>query len=594
MSVLDLTFIDGIVERIGCGGEKTIPLLQAIQEHYRYLPAEALRRLSELTGISPAQIAGVSTFYTQFRHTPAGRHIISICHGTACHVKGADTVRETLMRRLGIKGAADTSADGEFTIQKVACLGCCTLAPVIQIDNVTYGHLTGESIAGVLDDFLQMHKSHLAPAKPARKGDKPTLGEIRVGLGSCCLAKGSGQVRTAMEQAVRDMRLDATVKRVGCVGMCHQTPMVEIVMADGTHHHYARVKPADAPAILQRHFKPGGLARRIGGSVSTALNHLLTDETWAGSQRLSLDEQSPDVQAFLSPQVHLATEFCGRLDPLDLEEYQRHDGFAALRKMFSELSPQQVAEMVTRSGLRGRGGAGFPTGKKWSLVAASPGDTKYVICNGDEGDPGAFMDRMILESYPYRVIEGMIIAAYAAGCHEGVFYIRAEYPLAVQRIDAALEHVRSAGLLGQNILGSGFSLDLRIMEGAGAFVCGEETALIASVEGRRGMPRLRPPYPANRGLWDRPTLVNNVETLAMVPWIIRHGAEAFAAVGGARSKGTKVFALAGKVARGGLIEAPMGISLRQIVEDIGGGIAGGKKFKAVQVGGPSGGCLPAE
>jgi NADH:ubiquinone oxidoreductase subunit F (NADH-binding)/Pyruvate/2-oxoacid:ferredoxin oxidoreductase delta subunit len=280
------------------------------------------------------------------------------------------------------------------------------------------------------------------------------------------------------------------------------------------------------------------------------------------------------------------------IDPVDMDEYSRRDGFKALHRCLQELSPQEIIDQVMQSGLRGRGGAGFSSGTKWQLVKEAQASPKYIICNGDEGDPGAFMDRMLLESYPYRVIEGMIIAAYAVGAAEGVFYIRAEYPLAVQRIREALARCEQAGLLGDNILGSGLSLRIRIMEGAGAFVCGEETALLESIEGRRGMPRLRPPYPAEAGLRGSPTLVNNVETYSMVPWILRTGAAAFSALGTAASHGTKVFALAGKVRRGGLIEVPMGVTLRQIVEEIGGGIEGGRRLKAVQVGGPSGGCVP--
>jgi NADH-quinone oxidoreductase subunit F len=290
----------------------------------------------------------------------------------------------------------------------------------------------------------------------------------------------------------------------------------------------------------------------------------------------------------------LATEYCGQIDPTDLEEYRRHGGFQALERCLGRLSPQQTIEEVQRSGLRGRGGAGFPTGIKWAKVRAAEGPKKYTVCNGDEGDPGAFMDRMLLESFPYRIIEGMTIAARAVGAHEGLLYIRAEYPLAVRRVTEALRRCEECGLLGERVLGSDFGLKLSVREGAGAFVCGEETALLASLEGRRGMPRLRPPFPAECGLWGKPTLVNNVETYALVPWIFRHGAESFAALGTEKSKGTKVFALAGKVRRGGLIEVPMGVSIRQIVEEIGGGVAEGRTFKAVQVGGPSGGCVPAE
>ena len=313
-------------------------------------------------------------------------------------------------------------------------------------------------------------------------------------------------------------------------------------------------------------------------------------------------------------------EHYGRLDPLDLEEYLAHDGFAALARCLrarnseagevsgripktsgvglprseqSLLSPEQIINTIETSGLRGRGGAGFPTGQKWRMVRQQTAETKYVICNGDEGDPGAFMDRMILESFPYRVIEGLAIAAVAVGAHEAIFYVRHEYPQALRRVKAALAECERRGWLGDRRLGSDYPLRISIKEGAGAFVCGEETALIASVEGRRGMPRLRPPFPAQSGLWGKPTLINNVETLAMVPWIIRHGGEKFAAIGTATSKGTKVFSLAGKVQRAGLIEIPMGTTLRQIVEEIGGGVAAGRTFKAVQIGGPSGGCVPA-
>jgi NADH-quinone oxidoreductase subunit F len=321
------------------------------------------------------------------------------------------------------------------------------------------------------------------------------------------------------------------------------------------------------------------------------------------------------VRAFFDRQVHIAMEHYGRLDPLDLDECLAHDGFVALARCLgvkpprpsdsngnaaaavaaelNPLSPDDIITTMEQSGLRGRGGAGFPTGQKWRMVRKQPSETRYVICNGDEGDPGAFMDRMILESFPYRVIEGLAIAAVAVGAHEAIFYIRHEYPQALKRVRAALAECEKRGWLGDHLLGSHYPLRFAIKEGAGAFVCGEETALIASIEGRRGMPRLRPPFPAQSGLWEKPTLINNVETLAMVPWIVRNGGEKFAAIGTKTSKGTKVFALAGKIARAGLIEIPMGTTLREIVEDIGGGVAAGRKFKAVQIGGPSGGCVPA-
>ena len=304
------------------------------------------------------------------------------------------------------------------------------------------------------------------------------------------------------------------------------------------------------------------------------------------------DVRERTLNDFLSIQAHLATVNSGIMKPDSWDEYLLFDGFSALKTVLRSSDPDSVIRMITDSGLRGRGGAGFLTGRKWGIVAAAEGNEKYVVCNGDEGDPGAFMDRMLLESFPFRIIEGMLIAGYAAGAEKGIFYIRAEYPLAVSRIRNALKICSQKGIVGQNILDTGFSFSIEIFEGAGAFVCGEETALIASLEGRRGTPHLRPPYPAVKGYRDRPTLVNNVETLALVPWIISNGAGAFSSIGTEKSKGTKVFALAGKVARGGLIEVPMGTTIRDIVEKIGRGVAEGRSFKAVQIGGPSGGCIP--
>ena len=594
MSELDLSFVDRTVEELGRRTDSMIPILQAIQDHYRYVPKPALQRVCEITEITPAAIAGVSTFYTQFRHRPVGRHIISVCRGTACHVKGAGLVQDAFGRYLGIGPGEDTDADGRFTIQEVACLGCCTLAPVVQIDGVTYGHLTVGMIGEVVDDFLH-HQRH-GPRRHEHAHAVPTgeLGEIRIGMGSCCVANGSDKVHQAIREYLSDSDAPAVVKRVGCVGMCHQTPLVELVPKDGPAQLFAKVDGESAPAIVRKQFKPKGLARRVGYSVSRWLDRLLTDETGDPIRRHAIDTRDEPVCAFLGPQKHLATEYCGQIDPTDLDEYVRHGGFETLRRCIERLSPEEIVEQLQAAGLSGRGGAGFPTGLKWAKVREAGGEKKYVICNGDEGDPGAFMDRMLLESFPYRIIEGMAIAARAVGAEKGIFYIRAEYPLAVKRIAEALAVCEERGLLGDRVMGTDFRLRLSIKEGAGAFVCGEETALLASIEGRRGTPRLRPPYPAERGLWDAPTLVNNVETYALVTWIFGHGAEEFARLGTENSKGTKVFALAGKIRRGGLIEVPMGVTVRQIVDEVGGGVAGGKRLKAVQIGGPSGGCVPAE
>jgi NADH-quinone oxidoreductase subunit F len=594
ISELDLSCIEQIVAQCGTRREAVIPILQAIQHHYRYLPQTALRRVCELTDITPADITGVSTFYTHFRHRPIGRHMIHVCQGTACHVKGSELVQDAVALHLGLQPGQDTDAAGEFTVQSVACLGCCTLAPVIQIDDATYGRVTPRSVSRVIGDALRAGRQPRRVPPAAANSPPGHHGEIRIGLGSCCQAQGSGQVHDEILSVLHQSGAPADVKRVGCIGMCHQTPLMQLVTPTGDSTFYAHVQPQDVRNIVLRHFRPRGIVRRLSYRLSRWLDDFHSNEEEDPVVAHALDIREQAVCSFLGPQKHIATEFCGDLDPLDLDEYLRHDGFAALRRCLSEYDPPQIVDEVRRSGLRGRGGGGFPTHVKWQKAREAPSEIKYVICNGDEGDPGAFMDRMLLESFPYRVIEGMAIAARAIGAREAIFYIRAEYPLAVKRIREAIARCEKHGFVGRGILGSDLHLSLRVMEGAGAFICGEETALINSIEGHRGTPTLRPPYPVECGLWDRPTLINNVETLACLPWIFRHGGDEFAKLGTGSSKGTKVFALAGKVQRGGLIEVSMGVTLRQIVEDIGGGVLPGRQFKAVQVGGPSGGCVPAE
>jgi len=584
--------VNHIVAKRGRSAEAAIPILQDIQAEFHYLPAEALAYVSSITDITPAQLTGISTFYTQFRHQPAGQHTIQVCVGTACHVKGSGLVYDAFRRELGLKEQEDTDASGQFTLEKVACLGCCTLAPVVKIDAVTYGHVVPEKTGEVLKDFLaRKEKDDLFPA--AVTGNSDVQGEIRIGLGSCCIASGSSAVKEELERTLLETRIQVNVKQVGCVGICNQVPILEVVKTGEEPAFYARIQPEEVKEVILRHFKPKGFVSRLRNTIIHRYEQVLDDGMPRSFRRYLQEQRDTPLSGFLGPQMSIATENRGLVKPCDLEEYQQKGGFQALKKCLSSLTPEQVAEEISKSGLRGRGGAGFPTGKKWQLVACQDSKEKFVVCNGDEGDPGAFMDRMLLESYPFRIIEGMLIAGYATGATQGIFYIRAEYPLAVERIRDALLLCEREGITGQSVMGTGFSFHIRIFEGAGAFVCGEETALIASVEGKRGIPGIRPPYPAEKGLWGKPTLVNNTETLSMVPWIIRHGAEAFSHIGTSGSKGTKVFALAGKVNRGGLIEVPMGVTLRQIVEDIGGGIAGGRQFKAVQIGGPSGGCIPA-
>ena len=467
---LDLTFVEEIVEQVGTGKEKVLELLQAIQGHYGYLPEEALRRVCELTEITPASIAGVSTFYDQFRHRPAGRHIIHVCIGTACHVKGAEAVYEAFRSHLGIPDGEDTDDQRLFTVERIACLGCCTLAPAVQIDEVTYGHLTRETVPQVLSDFLRHEQTKAASPRKSRAlrpGKPDARGEVRVGLGSCCIARGSGRLHGALQEALAQTGVQVPVKRVGCVGMCHQTPLLEIVLPNESSFLYARVQPEDAKPIIQRHFGVKGPHRKLSNAVSTALDHLLTDEKWEPVARYSIHVRDQAVSDFLSRQIHIATEHCGHIDPTDMDEYLRNGGFSGLEKAVAELTPEAVIGQIEISGLRGRGGAGFPTHRKWSAVRAADSEKKYIVCNGDEGDPGAFMDRMLMESYPYRIIEGMAIAARCVGASEGFLYIRAEYPLAVKRVTEALEKCREHGFLGENILGTDFSLQLKIVAGAG-------------------------------------------------------------------------------------------------------------------------------
>jgi NADH:ubiquinone oxidoreductase subunit F (NADH-binding)/NADH:ubiquinone oxidoreductase subunit E/Pyruvate/2-oxoacid:ferredoxin oxidoreductase delta subunit len=605
MPSVDLKFVEETVQRIGRKPEALIPILQALQEHHGYLPKEALMRLGELSEIRPAAISGVSTFYDMFRLKPAGKHIIRVCRGTACHVAGAERVEDALRRELKIPPGADTDEAQEYTIEQVACLGCCTLAPVVRMGDSTVGFASAEKCADQVRDYLARQTAATGMNSTEEMGHAGNNGcaQIHVGLGSCCMAKGSDQLFHALRQSADQCGSQVTIKRVGCMGMCHRTPMIEIALPGQAAAYYSDLTPAQAGALMQRHFRPRSFLRRAGQRWTRLLNGLLLEEAGPEQQveRFSMSKRDPDVRAFLEKQVHIATEHFGKLDPLDLDEYLGHEGFAALRgcletppeKANPVATSEQLISTIEKSGLRGRGGAGFPSGQKWRAVRQQPGDVKYVICNGDEGDPGAFMDRMILESFPFRVIEGLALAAVAVGAHEGIFYVRHEYPLAVKRVRAAIAELEKRGWLGARLFGADFPLRLSVVEGAGAFVCGEETALIASVEGRRGMPRLRPPFPAESGLWGKPTLINNVETLALVPWIVRHGAGKFAAYGTAQSKGTKVFALAGKIRRGGLIEVPMGTTLREIVERIGGGAAEGRRIKAVQIGGPSGGCVPS-
>ena len=391
--------------------------------------------------------------------------------------------------------------------------------------------------------------------------------KVVVGAGSCGIAAGAQKVYDALKVQNGDRAFSLTV--TGCNGMCFLEPIVDIYDEQNKLTRLVKVTAADAERIANA-VKSGDLQ-----SVSDLV---ISDED----------------AAFLTKQTRIALRHCGVINPEELSDYEAADGYKAIRKVLFEMTPEQVIEEIKISGLAGRGGAGFPTWFKWNAARSSSGDEKYLICNADEGDPGAFMDRAVIEGDPHSLIEGMLIGAYAIGAKEAIVYVRAEYPLAIKRLENAIHQAEEKGYLGEHIFGSDFSCKMRIKAGAGAFVCGEETALIESLEGSRGMPRLKPPFPAQAGYWHKPSNINNVETFANVAWILLNGGEKFAAMGTEGSKGTKVFALTGKIRRGGLVEIPMGKTLRDVIFDIGGGIRGGKQFKAVQMGGPSGGCIPAD
>lgn len=392
---------------------------------------------------------------------------------------------------------------------------------------------------------------------------------VVVGQGSCGIATGAKKTAAEFEKLIAERNLEGIeVSLTGCVGTCYLEPIVDVYDDHGQMTRYTKVQPEKVSEIIE--------------------NHLINGKVYGD---LAITDQDT---SFIDKQMRIVLRNCGIINPEIIDEYIAAGGYEATKKVVTSMTQEEVIDEIKESGLRGRGGAGFPTWFKWDAARKSPGTPKYMVCNADEGDPGAFMDRSVLEGDPHSLIEGMIIGGYAMGASEGVIYVRAEYPLAIHRLEKAMEQARERGFLGKNLFGTNFSFDLRIKAGAGAFVCGEETALIASLEGERGMPRLKPPFPAQKGYWQKPTNINNVETFANVAWIILNGGKAFGAMGTKLSKGTKVFALAGKIKKGGLVEVPMGLPLRDVIYGIGDGIKNDKAFKAVQMGGPSGGCIPAE
>jgi len=547
-----------------------IPLLQKMQDRVGYLPAEVIEAISKRLLIEPQQIKSVASFYAQFRFKRPAEFPIVVCNGTACYVKRSRRISDRLSAELKI-GEGETTADGMFSLGTVACLGCCGGAPAMKIGDEYYLNVTEKGI----DEILKEHKNR-AIANEKNKFVASTTGmvyghmenrpnKILICMGTSGLAANAQKVAEIFERELREHNLTGfEVVKVGDRGLFRDVLVDTII--NGERITYWDIKPEDVARIVQEHL--------VGGKPVTKL------------------QAGEDYEEFFAHQVRRVLKRCGEINPENIDDYFATDGYRGLAQALN-MTPEQIIDEISRSGLRGRGGAGFPAGRKWATARKAAGEEKYIICNADEGDPGAFMDRSVLEGDPHSVIEGMIIAGFAVGAQKGYVYCRAEYPLALERMEIAIRQARERGILGQDIMGSGFSFDIEIKQGAGAFVCGEETAMIESIEGNRGEPRPKITFPAEKGLRGMPTVINNVETLANVGSIILNGADEYRSVGTEKSPGTKVFALSGKVKRTGLVEVPMGVTLRDIIFGIGGGPEDKRfGFKAVQIGGPSGGCLP--
>ena len=617
--------VDAVLQRHPRDESSVVMLLQELQQQLHYLPATALTQIASHVGVPPARILSVATFYKSFSLVPKGQTVIQVCKGTACHVRGAQLVHDELERELNIK-AGQTTSDGRVTLEIVNCVGACALAPVVVTGQTYHGHVEAAQLRRLIRQALERDDEEVSGSNPAKNTTKNTaentaatetiatgphfknftdlaeyaammktsLGKLRSHVIVCggpgCLASGARQLLASIREAATNagVMIHAEISPChhggdllslsGCQGLCQRGPLVRVLPWDWL---YVKANATDAKAIVDSIIQGVPVTRLFDKDAQE------NDDPAKNGRRSS--------HPFFKSQVFQALSVCGQTHAESLNHYLALDGFRALAKALGEMTAEQVLEQVQRAGLRGRGGAGFAAARKWKTArdAARRGNrVPYVLCNGDEGDPGAFMDRAIMEGSPYQVIEGMMLGALAVGAREGYIYVRAEYPLAVSRLRLAIAKCRNAGLLGDNILGSGWSFDVRVSTGAGAFVCGESTALMRSLEGKVGEPRAKYERSAERGFHDAPTVLNNVETWALVPEIIRDGAEAFVRVGTKSSTGTKTFSLTGQVQRTGLVEVPMGTTLRSLIFDIGGGMLPGRQFKSVQTGGPSGGCLP--
>ncbi len=601
----DLADVRKIIAEWNDDPEYVIEMMQDIQEQDRYLSKDALEELCASTGVPMARLYHIATFYKAFSLAPRGEHVVEVCVGTACHVKGSANVLDAFERELGI-ARGETTADGKFTIEPVACLGCCSMAPAVRVGEEIFSNVEAGQVGKIIKKVQAPEtKVEAAPegstaptAAPGNESLDALAAKVNakwqgykamlmVCTGTGCVAAKGFDIRDEFVNnlAERGLADDYLVVPTGCNGFCAKGPIV-VVQPEGVFYH--SVSKADIDEIISSHLVEG-----------TPVERLLYTDPVTGAVGRTMDDIG-----FFGKQQLIALRNKGLIDPEKIEHYAARGGYASIAKVLADRDPAGVVKEVLASGVRGRGGGGFPAGVKWqSCVDAvnKVGKKPYVVCNADEGDPGAFMDRSIIETDPHSVIEGMLIGAFAVGAEEGYIYIRKEYPLAMTRLKTAVAQARALGMLGADALGQGKGFDINIHRGAGAFVCGESTALMASMAGRVGEPRAKYVHNVEQGYRDQPTVLNNVETWANIPAIIEKGAAWFAGIGSGDvsdnpwngSSGTKVFSLVGDVKNTGLVEVPMGITLREIVEEIGGGVSEGRTLKGIQTGGPSGGCIPA-
>ncbi|MBI5388059.1 MAG: NAD(P)H-dependent oxidoreductase subunit E [Verrucomicrobia bacterium] len=572
--------------RSGNGQSELIEVLQDVQRTYRYLPEEVLKLIAEQLDVPPIEVFRVANFYKAFALKPKGKHLVTVCMGTACHVRGAPRFLDEVLGQLKIK-PGETTEDGLFTVETVNCLGACALAPVVILDGQYHSHMTAAKLRKLIQAAkkadqqateavrLDSVKEFNDYRKQKAEAQKSRTTTVILSSGTCGQACDSLKVVEAFRRELKAKNLEKKValRVTGCHGFCEQEPLL---IVEPKNIFYCRIKPEDVPEIVAETLQKNQIIDQL----------LYTDP--ATQQKIVHENEVP----FYKAQERVVLGQNKLVDPCNIDDYIASGGYSAFLKVATKMEPEAVIAEVKKSGLRGRGGAGYPTGRKWESCRKAKGTPKYVICNADEGDPGAYMDRSVLEGNPHAVIEGMLIGAFAVGAEHGYIYVRNEYPLAVEHCRIAIQQAEKLGLLGQDILGTGFSLDIKIARGGGAFICGESTALMASLEGKVGEPRPKDVHTTEHGYLDLPSNLNNVETWANVPSIINRGAEWFASMGTRHSKGTKIFALTGKIRNTGLVEIPMGTPLRKIIYDIGGGAPDGHKVKAVQTGGPSGGCLP--